>query len=129
MQESIFSSDQTDDLIDRCRAILEAGKGLVPQKLDNAKIDYSTRVSWAPYTKADILDDVDTSVSLKSIRALSEKIEQLPDGFELQARVEKIFQDRHKMCAGALPIDWGYAEIMAYASLVKKCSSTAILTR
>ena len=36
----------------------------------------------------------------------------------MQPRVEKIMSDRHKMAAGALPLDWGYAETMAYASLV-----------
>ena len=45
-------------------------------------------------------------------------MQQLPKGFELQGRVEKILDDRHRMTAGALPLDWGYAEIMAYATLV-----------
>jgi len=46
-------------------------------------------------------------------------MQQLPDGFSLNPRVAKIIADRHKMSAGALPIDWGYAEIMAYATLVR----------
>ena len=116
--ENVLSSSQTGELIERCRSSLEAGKSLVPHKVDDEKVDHSTRVSWDPFTKAGILDDVDTTVPLKTIRKLSAAIEKLPEGFELQARVQKIFQDRHKMCAGALPIDWGYAEIMAYASLV-----------
>lgn len=120
VRENVLTSEQVDDLADRCRAILEAGKGLVPHKMDDAKVDHSSRVSWEPYTKAGILDDVDTTVPLKIIRKLNVQIEQLPDGFELQARVEKIFQDRHKMCAGGLPIDWGYAEILAYATLVNE---------
>jgi len=120
VRENVLSSEQVDALTDRCRATLEAGKGLVPHKIDEAKVDHSSRVSWEPYTKAGILDDVDTTVPLKVIRKLNAQIEQLPEGFELQARVEKIFQDRHKMCAGGLPIDWGYAEILAYATLVNE---------
>jgi 2-oxoglutarate dehydrogenase E1 component len=42
----------------------------------------------------------------------------MPKEFELHPRVEKIMLDRHKMAAGALPLDWGYAETMAYATLV-----------
>jgi 2-oxoglutarate dehydrogenase E1 component len=32
--------------------------------------------------------------------------------------VQKIMEDRHKMAAGAMPINWGFAEIMAYATLL-----------
>jgi len=43
----------------------------------------------------------------------------LPEGFKLQSRVEKIVADRIKMTAGALSIDWGYAELMAYGTLLQ----------
>jgi 2-oxoglutarate dehydrogenase E1 component len=33
--------------------------------------------------------------------------------------VEKIVQDRGKMAAGTYPIDWGFAETMAYATLIR----------
>ncbi|HEX5635994.1 MAG TPA: 2-oxoglutarate dehydrogenase E1 component, partial [Gammaproteobacteria bacterium] len=46
------------------------------------------------------------------------KLEMLPQNFEQHSRLEKIMSDRHKMAAGALPIDWGYAETMAYATLL-----------
>ncbi len=36
----------------------------------------------------------------------------------LHPRVEKILDERRKMAAGALPLDWGFAETMAYASLL-----------
>jgi 2-oxoglutarate dehydrogenase E1 component len=28
----------------------------------------------------------------------------------MQRQVEKIMEDRHRMTAGAMPINWGYAE-------------------
>jgi 2-oxoglutarate dehydrogenase E1 component len=36
----------------------------------------------------------------------------------LQSRVGKIYADRRKMAEGEQPLDWGYAENMAYATLV-----------
>ena len=47
-------------------------------------------------------------------------LEQVPEGFELLGNVTKIMDNRRKMAAGALPIDWGFAETMAYASLVSE---------
>ena len=42
---------------------------------------------------------------------------ELPEGFVVQRQVQKIYEDRQKMQAGGLPINWGYAETMAYATL------------
>lgn len=118
VEQQVIGNEQAEELMEQCRSTLESGKSLVPHKISNAQTDHSSTVSWSRYFKATILDDADTSVPLETIRSLSAKIEELPESFELQSRVTKIFQDRHKMSAGALPVDWGYAEIMAYASLV-----------
>jgi 2-oxoglutarate dehydrogenase E1 component len=42
----------------------------------------------------------------------------LPPEFELHPRVSKIMDNRRKMAAGATPLDWGFAENMAYATLL-----------
>ena len=41
-----------------------------------------------------------------------------PDGFTLHPQVQKIVDDRRKMAAGELPLDWGFAETLAYATLL-----------
>ena len=46
------------------------------------------------------------------------KLLQTPEGFVVQRQVSKILEDRQKMGAGALAINWGYAETMAYATLL-----------
>ena len=43
---------------------------------------------------------------------------ETPDGFVVQRQVGKIYEDRAKMGAGGLPLNWGYAETMAYATLL-----------
>jgi 2-oxoglutarate dehydrogenase E1 component len=42
----------------------------------------------------------------------------LPTGFELHPRVARVMEDRRKMAAGALPVDWGFAESLAFATLL-----------
>jgi 2-oxoglutarate dehydrogenase E1 component len=53
------------------------------------------------------------------LREASARLQRLPEGFELHPQVAKLYDARRKMAAGALPIDWGYAETMAYATLLK----------
>ena len=36
----------------------------------------------------------------------------------VQRQVSKIYEDRQKMAAGGLPINWGFAETLAYATLL-----------
>src|SRR5690606_24237292 len=38
----------------------------------------------------------------------------------LHPRVKKLYEDRAKMAAGEIPMDWGFAETMAYATLVNE---------
>jgi 2-oxoglutarate dehydrogenase E1 component len=49
-----------------------------------------------------------------------ERVSKLPETFTLHNRVQKIYDDRNKMAAGELAMDWGFAETMAYATLVNE---------
>ena len=61
----------------------------------------------------------DTGVELEALQSLTHDINVAPDNFPLQRQVTKILEDRRKMAAGALPINWGFAENLAYASLLQ----------
>ena len=118
VEENVLSKKQADQMLRDVRATLEAGDCVVPHKLQEEEIDTSDLIDWKPFTSHSTMEDVDTGVSVEVMRKLSDTMQRLPDGFVLNPRVAKIVEDRHKMSAGALPIDWGYAEIMAYATLV-----------
>jgi 2-oxoglutarate dehydrogenase E1 component len=75
-------------------------------------------VDWTPYIGREWDEPADTTVSLETLRELSASLQQLPEGFELNSRVAKIMDDRRKMVAGALPVDWGCAEALAFATLL-----------
>jgi 2-oxoglutarate dehydrogenase E1 component len=49
---------------------------------------------------------------------LSAQLLDLPADLTLHDRVKKILERRQKMTLGEIPIDWGYAETMAYANLL-----------
>ncbi len=116
--ENVLTQEQCDIMAHSVRRILESGECVVPHKLPESKADLSTHIDWSGYLTESVLKDVDTSVSLAKVRKVAEVFERLPEGFQLQPRVEKIVADRLKMTAGALAIDWGYAELMAYGTLL-----------
>ena len=61
---------------------------------------------------------VDTAVPLERLQQLSAPLTAVPEGFTLHPRVQKIVADRAAMARGDLPLDWGMAETLAYATLL-----------
>ncbi|MFT4712711.1 MAG: 2-oxoglutarate dehydrogenase E1 component [Candidatus Azotimanducaceae bacterium] len=80
--------------------------------------DTSMYVNWGPYLGHDWQVAGDTSFDLKEFQAIAHKMAELPEQFVVQKQVAKLLDDRKKMTAGAAPINWGYAEIMGYATLL-----------
>ncbi len=104
-------------LVDGYRAKLDAGE--VTTELAPAKAD-AFSVDWSPYLAAKLSDPVDTRVDRGMLDGLAARINAIPDSVKLHARVAKIYDDRRKMAAGELPGDWGFAENLAYATLVSE---------
>ena len=61
---------------------------------------------------------VDTRISVSELRRLSALINSVPKGFKLHPRVQRIVSDRARMASGDLNIDWGFAENLAYGSIL-----------
>lgn len=80
--------------------------------------DSSLFVNWVPYIGASYDESVDTRFDEARLRKLATRLEQMPEGFEVHKQVRSVLGDRHRMAAGARPANWGFAEIMAYASLI-----------
>ena len=75
-------------------------------------------INYEPYRNTHWRDAVDTALPAARVQALTERITSFPAQFELHRSVKKVIEDRRKMGRGELPIDWGYAETLAYAGLL-----------
>ena len=75
---------------------------------------------WSAYLNQTWWQETDTSFNKNKFIELSELITSAPDGFKLGRQVYKVFEDRKLMAAGKIPINWGFAESMAYATLLSE---------
>ncbi len=117
MELGIASQRDVDRMVEIYRSSLDDGRVVVEEFLDNIKNEYA--VDWAPYLKTTSKTEVTTQVDLRDLRDLANRLQVLPKDFELNPRVAKIMADRRKMMDNTLPLDWGMAETLAYASLLK----------
>ena len=75
-------------------------------------------VDWPRYLSGKLSDPVSTKVEMGKLTQLATMINTIPEGVELHSRVAKVYDDRRKMAAGEIPGDWGFAENLAYATLL-----------
>ncbi|MFZ6048813.1 2-oxoglutarate dehydrogenase E1 component [Pseudomonas sp. CR3202] len=115
-QSGALDSANVQAKIDEYRTALDNGQHVVKSLVKEPNKELF--VDWRPYLGHAWTARHDTSFELKTLQELSAKLLEIPEGFVVQRQVAKILEDRQKMGAGAMPINWGYAETMAYATLL-----------
>lgn len=115
-EEGIVDTDSISKMEDEYRNALEAGKHVVKSLVTEPNKEMF--VDWSPYLGHEWTAKADTRFDLKRLQELANQMQDVPEGFSVQRQVVKILEDRRKMAAGALPINWGFAETMAYGTLL-----------
>lgn len=115
IEEGVIAAGDEKKLADDYRNALDTGKRVVELAKD-ASTDFL--VNWEPFQKTAWTDKADTGVPAKKLKTLAENLEVLPEGFLVQTQVKKMLDARKEMTEGKQPLNWGYAETMAYATLL-----------
>ena len=113
--EGTLTADEAQALVDGYRQKLD--DGVVTTEVVEVKPDEFT-IDWSKYLSGKLTDPVDTTFDRKKLDKLAVTINDVPADLKLHPRVAKIYEDRRKMSAGEQPGDWGFAENLAYATLL-----------
>jgi 2-oxoglutarate dehydrogenase E1 component len=101
--------DEYRDRLDRGEPVPKSSLGMIGDEFT---------VDWTPYLDASWEQEVDTTLSPATVNRLGTAITSFPADMKLHGRVQRIMDDRKRMVAGEIEMDWGFAETMAYASLI-----------
>jgi 2-oxoglutarate dehydrogenase E1 component len=113
----VIQSGEAEEMVRSYRDALDTGHHTNKTILSNYKPPY--QVNWAPFKNIPWTYKVSTGVPHETLKELGDKLTTVPPTFKLHPRVEKIIADRRSMMQGKMPIDWGMAENLAFASLLK----------
>ncbi len=113
--DGVVPADDAKAMTDTYRQAMDEGR--VVADLDGNLRDNFV-VDWSPHLGSSLTETADTHVERKRLDQLSDTILRVPEGMQLHSRVAKIMADRLKMASGELPMDWGFAENLAYATLL-----------
>ncbi len=112
----VVKPEEPDAMIAAYRAAMDKGQHTNTTILSNYKAPMT--VDWAPFVRRDWTAPYDGALPIERIRALARKITEVPEGFKLHSRAERVMADRRAMADGAQPLDWGMGEMLAYATLL-----------
>ena len=116
--EGVLEQDQANEMANEYRASLDNGDFVVHNLVREP--DTSLFVNWEPYLGHDWRTPAKTGIDLKVLQDTAAQITSIPDGVQVQRQVAKIYDDRRKMAGGALPLNWGMAELLAYGTLLEE---------
>lgn len=101
-------------LVNEYRDLLDKGECVVkewrPMNNQNS--------NWSKYLSHEWDEEWDSHLDIKKLKELAKKVNSYPDSIKLHNRVLKLYNIRQKMIEENMPLDWGMAETLAYATLV-----------
>ncbi|PKH06561.1 2-oxoglutarate dehydrogenase E1 component [Moritella sp. Urea-trap-13] len=114
VNEAVIDAAEATGLINEYRDQLDHGDCVVKEwrPMQQHSVD------WNPYLKHEWDMPYQSQVAQDKLTELALKMTAVPEGHQIQSRVQKIYTDRVSMANGDKPCDWGFAETLAYATLL-----------
>jgi 2-oxoglutarate dehydrogenase E1 component len=113
IKEGVLTEDEVNDLIaERVRGY-ETALANAKRKVTEEPAHSQSRVE-----EMDGSDVIPTGVAAETIRSIAHKIAVVPEGFHVNPKMVGQLARRAKMGEGSMPLDWAFAEAMAFGSLV-----------
>jgi len=114
--EGVIADGDDERMSDAYFAALEENLVVSRPLAEDHTVQYIA--NWMPYVDTHWRAEADTAISAADFERLGMQLCQVPDEFELHRSVTRVIDARRQMAQGDRPIDWGFAENLAYASLV-----------
>ncbi|EJQ5988087.1 TPA: 2-oxoglutarate dehydrogenase E1 component [Escherichia coli] len=115
-RRGLLTPAQQDEMTARYRDWLDSCQKREPQPLKPAIHSFSA--NWYGLTNPHWSAPVSTALPRQKLAAYGEIISTLPPDVVAHPTIKRQLALRQDMAAGTQPIDWGMAEMLAYASLV-----------
>lgn len=118
IDEGVITQEESREMEKEYRRLLEEGRHVLKALVHEP--DPELFVDWKPYLGHKWTFECDTKVDINLLKNLGDKLCEVPKGFVIQRQVQKIIDDRKRMAHGAMELNWGMAELLAYATVLNQ---------
>ncbi|MGI9256453.1 MAG: 2-oxoglutarate dehydrogenase E1 component [Salinispira sp.] len=109
-EQTAFKTSYIEELR---KHLSEARKGYEP-KIDDA---YQSTV-WKKFTRKYVFDHTDTRINREQLTHIAQKLVTIPEQFHVHSKLLRFTKGREKQFFTDDAIDWGFAESLAFGSLL-----------
>jgi 2-oxoglutarate dehydrogenase E1 component len=120
----VIGKDDAAAFVEQYRQGLDEGKQQARASLGMIGNKYT--VDWSKYAGNDWTERVKGGGDLARLKALGDRAVKFPESVKLHPRVAQVMTNRARMFRGELPLDWGAAETLAYASILEEGNAIRI---
>jgi len=118
VKEGVIGENGGDEMVATCRKALDDGYHTNKTILSDYKPPHE--IDWSRYKDGKWNERDDTRLPLATLKMLGERITTVPENFKLHPAVQRVMESRRLMAQGKLPLDWGMAEHLAFATLLQE---------
>ena len=116
ISSGVTSQSECDAIEKKYRSTIENGDSVAHNLATQP--NESMWFDWTPYINQKGDAEIESTFNHDRFKELAQIAFTAPKNFVLQKQVEKIFADRIQMAEKKIPVNWGFAENMAYATLL-----------
>ncbi len=116
LNEKVVTSTEASEMTEKYIESLDSNQSAAGPKATN--VNMAHLINFTPFIDTPWRVQANTCINKETIARLSQAITTMPEHYSLHPTVSRIIENRKRMGSGDLPMDWGFAETMAYASLV-----------
>ncbi|MFK7888597.1 MAG: 2-oxoglutarate dehydrogenase E1 component [Gammaproteobacteria bacterium] len=116
--EGVVDQARPREMAESLRERLDAGKPLPAALVGTSGDEYT--VDWSQYSEGSLHVGIETRIKAEDASRLGAAMLDVPENIQLHGRVQKIMDERLRMLNGEREMDWGFAENLAYASILNE---------
>nr|VFK18613.1 MAG: 2-oxoglutarate dehydrogenase E1 component [Candidatus Kentron sp. LFY] len=116
--EGVLREGDMEEITEQYLSALEQNRIVSRPLITNHKAQYLA--DWQPYRGTQWNTPTDTTIPITIIEHLGTRLAQYPPDLVLHRGITRMLDARREMALGKRPIDWGFAETLAYATLLEE---------
>ena len=125
VKNHILSQEKIDSINSQVKSSLQTAYEAIKShtKIDDASLlpaEFKEIFAYRKVDRKEVFAPVDTSISKEDLLDLGSKITSYPENFTPHSKLKRLLGNRAKMLEGEGFVDWGFGELLAFASLAKQ---------
>lgn len=118
IMEGELTTEEETQIVQQFEDKLEQAQDEISSSPPQFKEKRSFGGHWEHLSPKWSFDNVDTSIDEPQLREIAERTFSVPESFAIHPKIQRQFEQRLKLLHEDKPLDWAFAELLAFGSLL-----------